>query len=378
MANILATPFMTLPNPVPGVDPGIDYALNLQSCMLILDQHNHSAGSGQQIQPNGLNISSDLSFQNNNATSLRTNRFSSQTVAIPNSGLDVGCLYVVNNELYYNDVSGGHQVPITSNGSVNAGAGSITGLPSGTASATYAAGTFVWQSATSTAAAMDAGSYTFRNSGASANGLTLQAPVLASNITETLPQIPVSTSFMQMDASGNMSASVTVSQGITASNIANNTITEAKMAPLSIGTAELIAASVTRAKLEALGQQVSSGCGSYNVPNSYSNVTNLTVVITTTGRPVHIGLEPDSTSNARLTTTSGDLLLRLMRDGTPIKGWELSAVNGAFVSSPGSSINCTDVGASAASHTYTVQAQYNTTSSGNAAVENCVLVVYEL
>jgi len=241
MSNTNPTVYMNLPNPVPGVDPGPDWADNLSACMIILDQHNHSSGSGQQIQPNGLNINSDLTFQNNNAILLRSARFSPQSVPIPNSGSDVGCLYVSGNELYYNDVTGGNQIKITTNGSVNAGAGSITGLPSGTASASFAGGTFIWQSATATAANMDAGSYVFRNSSANSKGLTLQPPnAMAADYSVTLPSLPAMQSFMTLDSSGNMAAPWTV-DGVTIQIIANQLVattqlTAASQTEVNVGT----------------------------------------------------------------------------------------------------------------------------------------------
>lgn len=379
MSNTTISPNMNLIVPTVGVDPGPDWANNLNADLSILDSHNHSPGFGVQIQPNGLNINSDLTFNANNAISLKTVRFSPQVSPIPNSGSNVGCLYVSGNEIYYNDVSGGHQVQLTTNGSVNSGSGSITGLPSGTASASFSAGTFVWQSATSTAANMDFGSAILRNSSANSKGLTLQPPAaMAADITETLPAIPGSTSFMQIDSSGNMSASIAVSGGITASNIASGTITSTQLGAASVGTTQLANTSVTKAKLAALGQQVSSGCGSFNAPTSFGNVTNLSVAIATIGRPVWIGFISDGTNNARLTTTSGSLFVRLLRDGTPFAQYQMTANNGAFVSCPGSTIFAIDTGANASTHTYTAQAQYTTVSSGNAAVESVVLFAYEL
>lgn len=214
---------MNLVVPGVGVEPGPAWANDINADLSILDGHNHSAGQGVQIQPNGININSDLPFNDNNATMLRSVRFSAQGSPIPNSGSDVGCLYVSGNEIYYNDVSGGNQVKITNNGSVNAGAGSISGLPSGTASASFSAGTFIWQSATNTAANMDARSYVFRNSSAGSKGLTLNPPnAMAADYSLTLPALPGSQSFMTVDVSGNMSGYASISGGLTGTNITSN------------------------------------------------------------------------------------------------------------------------------------------------------------
>ena len=73
---------------------------------------------------------------------------------------------------------------------------------------------------------IQAGSILLGNNITSSNYLTLQPPAaMAANYPLTLPSTPVATSFMQLDTSGNMSASVSVSLGITSSNIANGTIT---------------------------------------------------------------------------------------------------------------------------------------------------------
>ncbi len=219
-AQVTISPNMNLPVPIPGVTPGPAWASSINASFMAIDSHNHSSGQGVQVQPNGININADLPFNSNNAVTLRTARFTPLLSPPASAAPDVGALYVSGNELYFNDVSGGNQVQITVNGSVNAGAGSITGLPSGTASASYSAGTFTWQSATNTAANMDGRSYIYRNSTANSKGLTLNPPsAMGADISETLPAIPGATSFMQMDTSGNMAASIPTANGLTASNI---------------------------------------------------------------------------------------------------------------------------------------------------------------
>lgn len=59
------------------------------------------------------------------------------------------------------------------------------------------------------------------------------------------------------------------------------------------GRAKMADGFVTQAKRAALGQQVSSSCGSYSRSlATFGNVTNLSVSITTTGRPVFVGMIP--------------------------------------------------------------------------------------
>lgn len=288
------TPNMGLVVPTVASEPGPDWANEINGDMSAIDSHNHGPGQGVAIEPSGLNISTDLTFAGNSATTLKTARFDIQSAPLASSAPNVSCLYVSGNELYYNDSTGGNQVQITNNGSVNAGAGSISGLPSGTASASYAAGTFTWQSATATAAAMDAGSVVIRRMVASGQGVTLQAPSgLSGAYSLTLPtSTPVSAnSFVISDTSGNLAYAAVdgTSLQLTSSTVSvkDSGITTAKIADLN----------VTRPKLVAVGQQISSSSGLATVTGtSIVDVTNLSVTITTTGRPVIIFIQPENAS----------------------------------------------------------------------------------
>lgn len=183
------SPNMSLIVPGVGTEPGPTWASDLNASLGILDQHNHSPGQGIQITPAGININSNLPFNDNNVTTVKTVNFVAQPSSLAGTAPNLGCIYVAGKELVYNDESG-NVVPITNNGSVNAGAGSITGLPNGTASASYNSGSqsFVWQSATSTPANLDAGSVIFRNLTSGSDGVTVNPPnALASNYSVTLP-----------------------------------------------------------------------------------------------------------------------------------------------------------------------------------------------
>jgi hypothetical protein len=205
MANTVITPNMLLPTPVPSVDPGPDYAVKNTACFNVIDGHNHSPNSGVQITPAGINISTDLPFNGNNATLLRSSRYSPQTAPL-NTPADINELYVSGVDLYYND-GNGKQIPITSMGTVTGAAGTITGLPSGTASASYAGSTFTFQSATSTPATMNVGSVIIGREDTSNINVTISASSSqAADYDLTLPptapaanQVPIS------DGSGNLS-----------------------------------------------------------------------------------------------------------------------------------------------------------------------------
>lgn len=178
---------MNLSIPAVGVDPGPEWATDLNNSLTLIDQHDHSPGYGVAISPAGLNINSDLSFGSNNAISLRSVRFTPQS-AILSLPADIGCIYEVNADLYYND-GVGNQIRITQAGSIAGSPGSITNLTP-PASVSYVAvnETFVFQSDVNTPANLDAGSITVRDVSANSNGITIEAPpALASNYDIILP-----------------------------------------------------------------------------------------------------------------------------------------------------------------------------------------------
>lgn len=254
------TPNMNLIVPVVSQTIGPEYASQVNESLDLVDQHDHSTGQGVPITPDGLSISSDLPFNSNNATLLRTTRFSAQSspLSTGSNSADVGCVYVSGSDLYYNDTSG-NQVRLTQSGGVAGSPGSITNLTS-PASAAYVSATqsFVWQSNTNVAANLDARSVIFRNSTVSSFGVSVDAPAgLATDYNLVLPNLPAATAFVTLDASGNLSGSIATANGITRSNLA------------------------------AVGQVVSSSSGSFSAA-APANITGQTVTITTTGRPVMI------------------------------------------------------------------------------------------
>lgn len=209
MANTIPSPNMNMPVPVVGVDPGPDWANNVNASLAIVDAHNHIAGSGVPITPAAININTDLTMNNNNLTNAKSVRFYPQNANLGGAA-DLGCLYEVGVDLYYND-GNGNQIRFTQGGSIVGATGTITGLPSGTASASYAAGVFTFQSATNTPANIDGGSFVYRNNVANSKGLTLSPPnAMGADFSLVLPNIPATQSIMSLDTSGNIAANYTV------------------------------------------------------------------------------------------------------------------------------------------------------------------------
>lgn len=362
MADYTTSSNMSLLLPVPGVDPGPQWGENLNASLSLIDQHDHSSGNGVQITPSGMNISSDLTIAGNNLTVIRTTRFDPQSAVLAGA-TDLNCVYCVGVDLYYND-GNGNQIQITDSGGVAGSPGSISNLTS-PASAAYVSGsqTFVWQSAANTPANMDCGSVILRNITASSKGVTLNAPAaLAADYSVTFPAaLPASQKFATLDASGNIAASWAVD---------NSTL------EVSSNVVRVKDLGITNAKLAALGQQVSSSCGSFTTASaSYVDVTNLTVTITTIGRPVMIMMMsadgPTGTSIATSVTNIVGISIYTAGSGSIgeylYSGMSPSIVIGAtplLLTVP-----------SAGTHTYKIQAKV---SSGSVTLTDYVLVAYEL
>lgn len=226
MALFTLSPDMSLPIPNVGEQPGPDYAQNINSCFTLIDSHDHTPGKGIQITTAGINIDADLDFNDHFLTNVSGIELTAQ-----NSPPNVSTIYQSGDDLYFVDALG-NNIQITLNGGIAGSPGSISNLVS-PASASYVAGSskFVWQSNTNIAANMDFGSAIMRNlSPNSTYALTLQPPAgLSSNFSLTLPILPGSTSFLTLDASGNIVGSIATANGITASNIAAGTITNTQI-----------------------------------------------------------------------------------------------------------------------------------------------------
>lgn len=265
MANTFLTPNMSLIIPVVLTDPGPDWGSNINSSLTILDSHTHSPGSGVQITPSGININTDLSYNSsNNAINLRSVRFTPQGSALSGAA-DLGCVYESGVDLYYND-GNGNQIRITQSGSVAGASGTITGLPSGTASASFSAitGTFTFQQATATGANLDIGSLIIRYPGSyptpSGNAIVLAAPSSLSGTYQlTLPSLPSQTNVMSLTSAGIIS-SITydqVGQGMTSAG------------------ANAVAASTNNPSFGGTVAQI----GGLNIVTSNTNTTNPLAIV---------------------------------------------------------------------------------------------------
>lgn len=296
------------------VDSGLAWETNLNLSLTTLDGHTHASGSGVQIQPNGLNINTDLTFQSNQATNLKAALFVNQT-----SLATLNALYTVAGELWYNDPTGA--VQITAAGAVNA---TSSGISSGTASASFSAGTLVVLSAASTPANIQGGSLLLGNNIASSKYLTLSPPnAMASNFTLTLPSLPASQSFVTLDTSGNFSGYAPIAGGLTTSNLsptagilgtqlANQTITATQIANATITGTQIASTTV------AAGNIVNNTITTNQISNS-AGITGTQIAsntVTDSNLSALLWDQNNTSSTTGITSTFGSSLSTSISTGT--------------------------------------------------------------
>lgn len=246
------SPNMNLILPTVGQEPGPTYAFDQNTSFTLIDQHDHSPGRGVPITSAGLNIDTDLSMNDHSLINVESIVFTNQTEPLTTvnsvstgAGSGTGI-----SDLFFTDGTG-TSIQITKSGIVNVTAASIPGE-------SYSSGTFIWTQTQSglptTPANFDIGSITLRpNIAATAFGVTLTPPAaISSAFNVALPIPPAVTSFLQIDSSGNMSATIPTNQGITGTNIANQTITASKIANNTITTNQIsLTAGITKGQLAA-------------------------------------------------------------------------------------------------------------------------------
>lgn len=107
---------MSLNKPEPMVTPGPTWAQMLNTILDLIDAHDHSSGKGALVHPAGMNIDSDLSFNNNDATNLRSARLAALSAALTGAG-EAGGLNMFGGDLYFCNGSGA-SVRLTSGASI--------------------------------------------------------------------------------------------------------------------------------------------------------------------------------------------------------------------------------------------------------------------
>ncbi len=331
------SPNMSLPIAGVGLEPGPNYAIDVNNSLTIIDGHDHSAGKGVQITPAGLNINAALSLQTNSLTNTGEVSFTAQSSTLSTSTLQT--VYVAPGtetppiqDLWYND-SNGTPIQLTANGLVNATIASIPGE-------SYAGGTFFWKQGTgsTTPANFDIGSVTIRpNIAATTYGITISPPTgIASQYSLIMPALPSVPSFMTLDASGNETATIPVSGGLTGSNIAAGTITGSNIATATITGSNIASMTVTAANIASqtitsaqisntagiTGAQLASqtvaitnlspvnpspttGSAYSNSTSTYTTIASYSTSVSVNNRPTFIVFSGFSPSSSNLLVTPG-------------------------------------------------------------------------
>lgn len=359
-------PSMGLSLPIPLVDPGPQYAIDINSAFLVVASHTHLPGSGQPITPAAMNINAAINMQSNNLSFTNAVNLNAQASTI--SG--VALVNNVGGNLYWNNGSG-TAVQITNGNSIVGTSGSIGGLPSSPpgAAVTYGAGSYTFVSAANTPAAIIGGPITFSNPTAGGNGITFQAPVsLASAFAITWPSgAPSTLSLMSMSTGPTVGY---VTPDGTTIEISGSTL---EVVPGGIGSVQLAPANAVIS---------TTASGTVNATGSFTTITNMvTPSITITGaNPVVIELIPAWAEGGSvdpsqiLTTGSGYLQFQLRANSVAyqsivigIGSWSPSMVKFMF---PASSLSA---GA------YVFDVQWLVGDGATAELSgNCYLSAYEV
>ena len=372
------SPEMGLIVPGVGCTAGPTWAADLNASLATIDTHNHCSGSGVQIPPCGLNINSDLTFLGNNATDMNsvvfdTNGGSPSNLAVYSNGTD----------LFYVD-SSGTAIQVTKNHGVNVSAGNIQGLPStpnGNAGISWVnpQSTFQFLQDDGTKGAnTDQGTAILRYPGSypnpTGNYVALQAPsgTVGYAITAATGAPSSSGALVTMSTGGQLSyshvdgATLTLSSGTI--QVPSQGIQQANLAARATGTS-----------VGAGGVAISSSSGAFtSASGSLVAVTNLSVTLVTTGRPVELLLQPDGSNLSSVGNNFGGGVEIDFFDGAS----DVAQFN--YIVNTGSNPIAVPPGAfslvypaSAGSHTFSVKTAY-TNGGPRANVYYVVLVAYEL
>ena len=220
---------MNIVPPVVGVTPGPEWADDINSILETqVAPHTHTGSpDGSQLTQAALNINGTLTLNNNILSAAKSVAFATQ-VSEP---VAVQQLYSLGGNLWWTPAAGS-AVQLTAGSTINiSGFGGISGLPNGTAAASYdPTGFFSWKKSTNNYAGMKAGKLYVFNEATSApvfSSVIQQTNTLAANNTInlgtanlTLPSsLPAATGSLLISPSGVITASAPNAVNV---NIANS------------------------------------------------------------------------------------------------------------------------------------------------------------
>ncbi len=265
---------MQLPIPTVGSEQGPQYAFDINTCMGLIDTHDHSPGRGVKITPAGLNINSALNLQSNllqNATGISFTAQNSVSSVIQSLSVSPGTESPTPlQDLWYTD-SAGNQIQITAGGQLAPVATTVSGI-------SYSTGTFSFKQTQDALplvpANLDVGSVIIRpNTASTTNGVKLQNNAgIASQYNFIFPAaLPSAAAFMTLDNSGNVgvstpllgaltTANLSTTAGILGTQIAANTITDSNITVHTItGSAAGSGGSIALGTIQGNGSSPGSG-----------------------------------------------------------------------------------------------------------------------
>jgi len=179
-------------------------------------------------------------------------------------------------------------------------------------------------------------------------------------------------------ADSNVTTAKIADSNVTTAKIADSNVTTAKIADSNVTTAKLLDGAVTQAKLGAIVSGTSSSCSTFTTTStSFTDVTNLSVTLTSYGRPLMIMVIPDGSGNEGYAgvPASASTSFRCLVDGGSI-GENYIGTAGANVQNRWPALSWV-YPVAAGSHTVKVQ-QRLSSGTGTVSLYYAKLLVFEL
>lgn len=259
----MTTPNMNLTLPVVSQTPGPTWASDINADLSVIDEHNHTSGKGALVPVAGLDIDSDLSLATHALTNVAKVALLDQA-----SVASLRSIYAKSGDLYWRS-GGGSEVRLTVGGAIDVSSvGGITGMiPS--CSVVYDP---------------SANTYTFRDD--SANFATLvSAAIKFGSVGSTLL------------GGGNFATQfpsalpVAASSPITFGSFLVGTVSSGSSVLSYVNAAN----GITRPMQAAVGEQIQTSNTSLSVSSGTPTDLSNSISITTTGRPVVLGINSSGT-----------------------------------------------------------------------------------
>ena len=401
----MATPNMNLVELVPGITTGPQYATDIVSNFATIDAHDHTTGNGTRIPSAGININSNLEYNGNAPIGQGKSQFNSLGAALSAAG-DYRSLHVVAGELFYLDDSG-NSVQLTSSGSVAGAAGNITGLSS-PASVTFSTNKYVFKDTATSFGILESADVRLFEDSASAitNYVGLKSPAsLAATYNLTFPgALPAATRYVASDNTGALTFETADSIGSAmtstgADAIAGNITSigaDAIAGNITSSGSNDIVDLVTRStgtSVSNRGVAIASSSGTQTITSTAAiQITNQSITITTSGRPVVLLITFDENGQVELTSQNssnyleGEIYIKNVTTNTIVSSIDFgvadtntSSALDNYISKAFSGMSCIDV-VSAGTYNYQALAKIALLNAAGTSLEirNMRLVAFEL